>query len=144
VGRKKYESPTVTPFTIRKLPARAQAEIARLVTEIASEERNKHSASGEIRFELSLEGKFRRVSTGFCVLVGFTESELIGQTIDCLTASGALHISQHLGVVVHFGCFHCLWMFVHGDGHAILVRTDWALLPDMSMEVYCVLVPAFA
>ena len=101
------------------------------------------SANGDFRFELSLEGKFKRVSEEFCVLVGFTESELIGRPIDRCTASGSLHVPQHLGVVVHFGCFHCLWMFVHGDGHAVLVRTDWALLPDMSMEVYCVPLPVF-
>src|ERR1700756_1483321 len=101
------------------------------------------SANGDFRFELSLEGKFKRVSEEFCVLVGFTESELIGRPIDRGTASGSLHVPQHLGVVVHFGCFHCLWMFVHGDGHAVLVRTDWALLPDMSMEVYCVPLPVF-
>lgn len=99
---------------------------------------------GGIRFELSLEGKFQRVSEEFCLLVGSTESKLMGQPIDRLTASGALHIPQHLGVVVQFGYLHCLWMFVHGDGHSVLVRTDWALLPDMSMEVYCVRVPGFA
>jgi hypothetical protein len=139
--RKKYESPTVTPVTIAKLPVKARAEVAKLVSETTSEGRN---PPGEVRFELSLEGKFSRVSEDFCWLVGFTESELIGQPVDCVTASGTLHIPRHLGVVVHFGCFHCLWMFVHGDGHAVLVRTDWALLPDMSMEVYCVPLPVFA
>jgi len=143
-GRKKYDSPTVTPFTIAKLPAKARAEVARLVSEITSEGRNLPSASEEIRFKLSLEGKFERVSEKFCELVGFPESKLIGREIDRLTASGILHIPQHLGVVVQFGCFRCLWMFVHGDGHAVLVRTDWALLPDMSMEVYCVPLPVFA
>ncbi len=141
-GRKRYESLRVTPVTIAKLPAKARAEAARSAREITSGGPDAPSAKGEFRFELSLEGKFKRVSEGFCVLVGFTESELIGQPIDCCTASGTLHIPQHLGVVVHFGCFHCLWMFVHGgDGHAVLVRSDWALLPDLCMEVYCVPLP---
>jgi hypothetical protein len=142
-GRKKYESPTVTPVTMAKLPVKARAEVAKLVSETTSEGRNPPSARGEIRFELSLEGKFKRVSEGFCALLGFAESELLGQPVDSVTASGALHIPHHLGAVVHFGCFHCLWMFVHGDGHAVLVRTDWSFLPDMSMEVYCELVPVF-
>jgi len=141
-GRKKYESPTLTPVTIGKSPAKVRAEVAKLVSEISGKERKAPSAKGDCRFELSLEGKFKRVSEEFCVLVGFTESELIGQPIDCCTASGSLHIPQHLGVVVHFGCFHCLWMFVRGDEHAVLVRTDWALLPGMFMEVQCVRVLA--
>jgi PAS domain-containing protein len=141
-GRKKYDFPTVTPFTIVKLPTKARVEVAKLVSEITSGGRNLPSASAKIRFELSLEGKFTRVSEKFCELVGFPESKLIGREIDGLTASGILRIPQHLGVVVQFGYFRCLWMFVHGDGHGVLVRTDWALLPDMSMEVHCV--PLFA
>lgn len=143
-GRTKYEPPTVTPATTANLPTEAQAEVARLVSKITSEGQSVPSSSGEILFELSLEGKFKRVSEEFCLLVGFSERELIGQSIDSRTASGTLHIPQHLGVVVHLGRFHCLWMFVHSDGHAVLVRTEWALLPDMSMEVYCFRLPMFA
>jgi hypothetical protein len=29
-------------------------------------------------------------------------------------------------------------MFVHREGHALLVRNDWALLAHMSIEVFCV------
>jgi hypothetical protein len=51
------------------------------------------------------------------------------------------NIPQHLGAVVQFGHFRCLWMFMHHDGHAILVRSGWELLPDLSMELHCGLIP---
>jgi hypothetical protein len=53
-----------------------------------------------------------------------------------------VNIPQHLGAVAQFGNFHCLWMFAHRDGHAVLVRCDWEFLPDASIEVQCELLPA--
>jgi PAS domain S-box-containing protein len=99
-------------------------------------------SNDEFRIVLSLEGRFKAVSDEFCGMVGYEQGQLLGKRIDDVTASRTTHIPQHLGAVVHFGHFHCLWMFVHRDGHAVLVRSDWELLPDLSMEVYCGLFPA--
>jgi PAS domain-containing protein len=134
-GRKKYEAPTVTPVTITSLSPKARGEVARLVSERAVEGQHGHRANGEFRIVLELDGRFRQVSEEFCGLVGYAREELLGKRIDAVTASRTVHIPQHLGAVVHFGQFHCLWMFVHREGHGILVRSDWELLPDLSMEV---------
>jgi hypothetical protein len=41
-----------------------------------------------------------------------------------VTISRTANIPQHLGAVAQFGNFHCLWMFAHREGQAILVRCD--------------------
>jgi hypothetical protein len=68
---------------------------------------------------------------------GYDIPELLGKRIDDFTASRSVNIPLQLGAVLHFGRFHSLWMFVHREGHAVLVRNDWALLADMSIEVFC-------
>jgi hypothetical protein len=55
-----------------------------------------------------------------------------------------VHILEHLGAVVQFGHFHCLWILAHRDGHAVLTRSDWELLPDASLEVCFKLLHTFA
>jgi hypothetical protein len=135
--RKEYEAPRVTRATAEKLSPKVRGEVARMLSEMTSEGPSFPKSNSEFRIELSLEGKFKHVSEEFCVLVGYTPSELLGRRIDEITMSGTLHIPQHLGAVFQFGCFHCLWLFARGDGRVVLVRTDWELLPDLSMEVHC-------
>jgi hypothetical protein len=91
----------------------------------------------ECRILLNLEGKFKRASNAFCLLVGYDMRELLAKRIDDVTASRSVNIPLQLGAVLHFGRFHSLWLFVHREGHAVLVRNDWALLADMSIEVFC-------
>jgi PAS domain S-box-containing protein len=136
-GRRKYEPPTVTLATAGKLSPKVRSEVARMLSEMTSEEPSFPKSNGELRIELSLEGKFKNVSEEFCVLVGYTRNELLGRRIDEITMPRTLHIRQHLGAVLQFGSFHCLWMFARNDGRVVLVRTDWELLPDLSMEVHC-------
>jgi hypothetical protein len=135
--RKKYEPPTLTPISVENLPPKIRGELARLVSETASGTQPLGGSSSESRIVLSLEGRFKRVSEEFCWMIGRAQQELLGKRIDEFTSSRTVHIPQHLGAVVHFGHFQSLWMFVHRDGHAVLVRSDWALLPDMSIEIRC-------
>lgn len=100
-------------------------------------------ASDKCRFELSADGKFQQMSEEFSALVGFAEGALLGLPISCVTAPYTVHIAQILGVVSHLGCFHCLWLFVHREGRAILVRTDWTLLPGKLIEGSCEPLPVF-
>jgi len=141
-ARKKYEAPTLTPITPTNLSPKARRELAQLFSTSASESRGPSQSDGGFRIVLDLEGRFKQVSQEFSATVGYTQEELLGKRIDDVTASRTVHIPQHLGAVVHFGQFHCLWMFVHGDGHGVLVRSDWELLPNLWMEVFCELLVA--
>lgn len=71
---------------------------------------------------------------------------MLGKRIDEITAARTVartvDVPQHLGAVLHFGHFHCLWMFVLREGRSLLVRSNWALLSDTSMEVHCGGIPA--
>ena len=134
-GRKKYEAPTVTGVTVTSLPPKIRGELAHLVAGTTPGTEQGNGPKDELRIVLNLEGRFQQVSEEFCSLIGHAREELLGKRIDDVTASRTVHIQQHLGAVVHFGQFHCLWMFVHRDGQGVLVRTDWGLLPDLSMEV---------
>jgi hypothetical protein len=136
-GRKKYQAPTVTRVALTSLPPGARGELAHLVAASASEAQRGARSNGGFRIVLDLGGRFRQVSKEFSTAVGYVEEELLGRRIDDVTASRMMHIPQHLGAVVHFGQFHCLWMFVHRDGHGVLVRSDWELLPDLAIEVFC-------
>jgi PAS domain-containing protein len=134
-GRKKCEAPTVTRVPFTSLSQKAREEIAQLVSQTASEGQLARRSRDEFCVVLDLEGRFIRASEVFCALVGYAQNELVGRRIDDVTASRTVHIPQHLGAVVHFGQFHCLWIFVHRDGHGVLARSDWELLADLSMEV---------
>jgi PAS domain-containing protein len=136
-GQRKYEAPTITPVLVAILSPKARAELAHLVAQTESEAASPRWSTSDSRIVLDVDGKFQELSAGFCSLVGYAKEELLGKRIDVITASRTLSIPQHLGVVVHFGHFHCLWMFVHHDGHGVLVRSDWQLLPDLSMEMCC-------
>jgi PAS domain-containing protein len=135
VGRKKYQAPTLTRVAFTSLSEKGREEIAQLISQTASEGQLTRRSKDEFCMVLDLEGRFKRASEQFCALVGYAQNELVGRPIDDVTASRTVHIPQHLGAVVHFGQFHCLWMFVHRDGHGVLVRSDWELLADLSMEV---------
>jgi PAS domain-containing protein len=136
-ARKKYESPTVTPIPFTRLSPKARGELAHLVSASVSEPtRITHSDSG-CWFVLDAEGRFKQASGEFGAALGYRNEALLGKRINRVTTSRTVHIPQHLGAVVHFMQVHCLWMFVHRDGHAVLVRSDWELLPNLSMEVFC-------
>lgn len=135
--RKKYEPPTLTPISLDILSPKVRGELARAVSETTQTTQPAGRANDQFRLVLSLEGRFKQVSQEFCGLLGYAREELLGKRIDVVTAPRTVHIPQHLGAVVHFGQFHPLWMFVHRDGDTILVRSDWELLPDLSIEVRC-------
>jgi PAS domain S-box-containing protein len=124
--RRHYEAPTDTKVTPTGLPLGLRAEVLSLAS---------GSSLASCGMLLDIEGKFKRVSPEFCELVGFDVLELMGKRIDDVTASRSVNIPLHLGAVLHFGRFHGLWMFVHRDGRALLVRNDWTLLADMTIEV---------
>lgn len=138
--RKKYEPPAVKRVFVNghssEIP-NAQMQCGR-IPETPSGPR----ANVEFRIVLDLDGRFRDISEEFFELTGYKREQLLGKRIDEFTAPRTTDVPQHLGAVVHFGHFHCLWMFVVREGRAILVRTDWMLLPDLSMEVLCGLIPA--
>lgn len=139
-GRKKYEAPT--PIFLN----RHSSKIPETQT---LGRRNQQTPAGnratvEFRMVLDLDGRFQEVSEEFLELTGYTREELLGKRVDQITAPYTADVPQHIGAVIHFGHFHCLWMFVLREGRAILVRSDWALLPDLSMEVRCGMIPANA
>ena len=86
---------------------------------------------------LTTEGKFKKVSTGFCQMLGYGPGDLLDKPIDEVTASRTVNIPQHLGAVFHFGQFQSLWVFVHRDGGPILTQNAWELFPDYSIAVAC-------
>jgi PAS domain-containing protein len=141
--QRKYEAAAVRSVPLDRLPARLREELLSLASEAMAARPSLEESGADCRIVLSVEGKFQKVSPGFCRLVGCEPSELLGKQIDDITASETGTIPQHLGAVVHFGRFDCLWMFVHREGHGILVRSHWELLPDLSMEVRCDLLPDF-
>jgi PAS domain-containing protein len=136
-GRKKYNAPTLTPITVMSLSPDARRVLAHLFSRPAPEVRGASPSDRGFRVVLDVEGKFKQVSPEFCAAVGYAQEELLGTRIDDITAKRTVHIPQHLGAVVYFGQFHCLWMFVHRNGHGVLVRSDWELLPSLSVEVFC-------
>lgn len=141
VTRRKYESPTVTRVPFTGLSLEMRGEFGRMVSTSASEPARLTRWDTGFRVVLDVEGRFKQVSKEFTAVLGYAEKELFGKRIDEVTASRTVRIPRHLGAVVHFGQFHCLWMFVHRDGHGVLVRSDWELLPDLSIEVFGELLP---
>jgi len=140
-GRKKYEAPAVTPVFLNRHSS-GTPEAPTLRRGRIHETPAGHRANVEFRIVLNLDGRFQEVSQEFLELTGYTRDELLGKRIDEITVARTVNVRQHLGAVIHFGHFHCLWMFVIHEGRAILVRSDWALLPDLSMEVHCGMIPA--
>jgi PAS domain-containing protein len=136
-GKKKYHPPTLTEVTADRWQFPLHEEP--LPDTLGLEPRAKAPSSSEddCRIVLSVEGKFKRVSEGFCGMLGYQASELLGRPIDDVTVSRTVNIPQHLGVVVHFANFQSLWMFVHRNGGAILVRNTWEMLPDLSIGIVC-------
>jgi len=134
-GRKKYGAPRATPvFLNRRLSKTLDAQTPCGGIRVAAAG---DRANVEFRIVLDLDGRFQEVSEDFFELTGYTRKELLGKRVDEITAARTVDVRQHLGAVIHFGHFHCLWMFVLREGRVILVRSDWALLPDLSMEVNC-------
>jgi hypothetical protein len=123
--RKTYEAPTMT------------------TVEAGSDRWSRLNALRKFRFRLNADGTFQALSSEFSELVGFAEGALLGLPITCVTAPQTVHIAQLLATVTQFGCFHCPWLFVRADGHPVLVRTDWILLSDKSMDVDCEPLPVF-
>jgi PAS domain-containing protein len=135
--KKKYEAPTITKvlpghwqFPMRKDPQPVSPGLAtETVTSGESED--------DCRIVLSVDGKFVKVSEGFCRMLGYEAEELLRWPIDTVTASETVNIPQHLGVVMYFAQFQSLWMFVHKKGGAVLVRNSWEVLPDWSIGIVC-------
>jgi hypothetical protein len=46
-------------------------------------------------------------------------------------------MSLHLSSVTFRPVSYSLNVFVHRGGHAVLVRNDWSLFVDMSIEAVC-------
>lgn len=136
-GRKKYEAPAVTRVSLRRDSSKtpdAQMLCARVPGD---------RTSGAFRMVLDLDGRFGQVSEEFCEMTGYAREDLLGKHIDEITAACTVDVPQHLRAVFHFGQFHCLWMFITREGRSILVRSDWSLLPDMSIEVHGELFPSY-
>ena len=133
--KKKYSAPTLTRVTADRweFPLREQP----LPVTPGLKVRTEVPGGEDCRIVLSVEGKFKKVSEGFCGMLGYQETELLGRPIDDVTASRTVNIPQHLGVVVYFARFQSLWMFVHRNGGAILVRNTWEMLPDLSIGIVC-------
>jgi PAS domain-containing protein len=142
--KRKCEAATVRSVRLDRLPARLREELLSLASDAMAAVPPFEESGADCRIVLSVEGKFQKVSAEFCRLVGYDPSELLGKRIDDVTASETGPIPQHLGAVFHFGRFDRLWMFVDRGGHAILVRSHWELLPSLSMEVRCDLLPGFS
>lgn len=141
--RKKYEAPKVTRATLESLSTKVRRAVAHLISGTAAGLHALVKLNGDCRIVLDLEGRFKQASEEFCELIGHAQGELLGHRIDVVTVNGTVNIPQHLGSVLHFGHFHCLWIFVHRGGHAILVRCDWELLSDLSIEIACQPIPSF-
>jgi PAS domain-containing protein len=134
-GRKQYESPTITRVPLDSPSSKTQGTPGQ-------ETSPGHRSNVQFRIVLNLEGRFQQVSQEFCDLVGYEPQQVLGKRIDEVTVSRTVNIPQHLGAVAQFGNFHCLWMFAHSGGQAILVRCDWEVFPDASIAVECELLPA--
>lgn len=129
-GRKKYEAPTVTQVSLRRDSTKTP-DVQMLCAKVPGDR-----TSGAFRMLLDLDGRFRLVSEEFCEMTGYAREELLGKRIDEITVACTMDVPQHLGAVLHFGPFHCLWMFITREGRSTLVRSDCSLLPDMSIEVH--------
>jgi PAS domain S-box-containing protein len=136
-GKKKYEAGRVRSLQLDRVPERLRAELFSLVRDAAPVSPALEEFRADYRIALTAEGKFQGVSPEFCRLVGYEPTQLLGKPIREITAWELGNVSQHLGAVAHFGRFEGLWMFVHREGHGVLVRASWQLLPDLSMHVCC-------
>lgn len=142
-GKKKYEAARVRSLQLDRLPERLRAEFLSLVCDGAPVSPPLEESRADYHIALTVEGKFQGVPPEFCRLVGYEATQLLGKPISEITAWELGNVPQHLGAVMHFGCFEGLWMFVHREGHGILVRADWQLLPDLSTEARCDVLLAF-
>jgi PAS domain-containing protein len=131
-GRKPYAAPRITRISPDNRPPGTSAQ----------ETPSGRRSNDQFRIVLDLQGRFLQVPQEFGDLVGYEPRRLVGKRIDEVTVSRTVNIPQHLGAVVQFGNFHSLWMFAHRTGLAILVRCDWELFPDASIEVECELLHA--
>jgi len=68
--------------------------------------------------------RYVEVSPGFCKLLGYTESELLGQPYDKFTVPGTNNIPTVLDLFVKAGYMHGLWVFAHKSGTKIIVRYE--------------------
>ena len=135
--KKKYEAPTVTKVIAGHAPSARPEDTEKPASGPKDRKGTQCWFEAGCHVILSLEGKFRKVSRAFCEMVGREASELVGRPIDDITASRTVNIPQHLGVVVHFGQFQSLWLFVDRGGKGVLVQSSWELLPDLSIGVVC-------
>jgi hypothetical protein len=73
----------------------------------------------------------------FCGLVGYDVLELLGKRFADVPASRSLDMSLHLSSLTFRPVSYSLNVFVHRDGHAVVVRNDCSLFVDMSIEAVC-------
>lgn len=133
VRRKKYEAPTVIRGTLESLSPKVCGEVAHIISGTVAGIHALVKSNGDCRIVLDLEGRFKQVSEEFLGLIGRAEDELLGTRIDGVTVSRTVNIPQHLGAVLHFGHFHCLWMFVHRWGQAIATGSCLPTCPSRSL-----------
>jgi PAS domain-containing protein len=88
--------------------------------------------------------RYVEVSSGFCKLLGYTESELLGQPYDRFSVPGTNYIPTVLELFLKSGYMHGLWVFAHKNGTKILVRYEAFIRLDGLYECHMELLGAGA
>lgn len=90
---------------------------------------------------LTNRGVIAEASEASVALVGYSADELRGKLLEWLTARDSVPIPRHLAAIFHFTSFRGLWLFVHREGEAALVRQETSLRDDLSIEMAAESIP---
>jgi|ERR1700730_5020534 len=130
-----YMIPKVNQIKPDELTAEARRALAEELICRLGEDPHVHELTDHHRLVFTLEGKCVESPEGFCRLIGYADSELLGKTLQDLTAPGTVNVPKHLGAVFQCDYMQGLWLFVHREGTRILVRYESQLLDELLIEM---------
>jgi PAS domain S-box-containing protein len=88
--------------------------------------------------------KFVEVSPSFCKLLGYTEDEIVGKSIDDFTVPRTMHIPNIWRLFLWSERMVGIWVFAHRSGTKLFVRYEAFIRADGRYEAHMELLGAGA